>query len=391
MTGPLAGIQVVEIANYITGPYAGLLLADLGADVIKIEDPRTGDPFRTWGNDLYAPHFVAFNRSKRSLTLDLKQPDGLAVLRRLLATADVLIENFRPGVAERLGFGSAAVQVLNPRLIYCSISGTGQTGPSAHRPTFDTVGQSLSGLLSLLLNPTDPRPVGPALSDSLTGLFAGYAILAALHARQQTGKGQRIETSLLQATMGFLLEPYGMYFGSGQPTGPTTRQEVAQVYVFDCQDQRRIALHLSSPIKFWLGLLEATGRQDLAADPRFAQRTDRIRLHDEIQAELAPTFRSRTQAHWLAALEKADVPCAPVYTLDQVLQDAQVQHLGMVQNVVHPTQGPTPMLGFPVRFGETDLEPARPAPTLGEQRDEILRQLGYGPGEVDELQARGVI
>jgi crotonobetainyl-CoA:carnitine CoA-transferase CaiB-like acyl-CoA transferase len=382
---------VVEVASYITGPYAGLLLADLGADVIKVEDPQAGDPFRSWGDDLYSPHFVAFNRSKRSLTLDLKQPDGLEALHRLLTEADVLIENFRPGVADRLGFGYEAVRARNPRLIYCSISGTGQTGPAAHRPTYDTVGQALSGLLSLLLNPNEPRPVGPALSDSLTGLFACYGILAALQARERSGQGQRVETSMLEATLGFLLEPFGMYFGTGQPTRPSTRQAVAQVYVFACADDLLIALHLSSPTKFWQALLSATGRQDLAQDARFQGRAERIRSYEQLYAELGPTFRARPRAEWLRLLEAADVPCAPVYSVEEVVDDPQVQHLGLVQCVAHPSQGSTRMLGFPVRFRTTPLDPSGPAPTLGEQRTAILTEAGYSPDEIEDLIARAVV
>jgi crotonobetainyl-CoA:carnitine CoA-transferase CaiB-like acyl-CoA transferase len=245
-------------------------------------------------------------------------------------------------------------------------------------------------LLSLLLNPNDPRPVGPALSDSLTGLFATYAILAALQARERSGVGQRVETSMLQATLGFLLEPFGMYFGTGEPIGPTSRQAIAQVYVFVCSDDLNIALHLSSPAKFWYALLEATGRADLRDDPRFADRTQRVREHSSIQAELAPTFRTRTREAWLELLQQADVPCAPVYTVDQVMDDPQVQHLGMLQQVVHATEGSTQMLGFPVRFGTTDLEPSGPAPTLGEQRREILAELGYPPDDVAQLTANGV-
>jgi crotonobetainyl-CoA:carnitine CoA-transferase CaiB-like acyl-CoA transferase len=391
VSGPLSGIRVVEVASYITGPYAGLLLADLGADVVKVEDPRAGDPFRSWGEDLYSPHFVAFNRSKRSLSLDLKQPAGLEALHRLLERADVLIENFRPGVADRLGFGYEAARARNPRLVYCSISGTGQTGPTAHRPSYDTVGQALSGLLGLLLNPSDPRPVGPAFSDSLTGLFACYGILAALQARERSGQGQRVETSMLQATLGFLLEPFGLYFGTGEPTGPTTRQAVAQVYVFTCADDLPLALHLSSPPKFWEALLAATGRQDLRDDPRFQARSERIRHYDTVYAELAPTFRSRPRPEWLRVLEQADVPCAPVYSVDQVVEDPQVQHLEMVQCVDHPTQGSHRMLGFPVHFRATPLDPSGPAPLLGEQGAAILTEAGYSPNEIEDLITRGVV
>src|SRR5438093_388020 len=201
MSGPLRGIRVIEVASFITGPFAGQLLADLNADVIKVEDPKGGDPFRLWGGGSYSPAFIGYNRSKRSITLSLRAPGASRVLQQLLQTADVFIDNFRPGVTGRLGIDYDTVRAVNSRIVYCSISGMGQTGPYAHKPSYDTVGQGLSGLLSLLMDPNDLRPVGPALSDTATGLFAAYGILAALYAREHSGDGQRIETSMLQATM----------------------------------------------------------------------------------------------------------------------------------------------------------------------------------------------
>lgn len=377
MGGPLAGIRVIEAASFITGPYAGQLLADLGADVVKIEEPHEGDPFRAWGEGLYSPHFVAYNRSKRSLALDFKTDEAMEVLRRLVAGSDVFIENFRPGVAERLGFAYEALRPVNPRLIYCSITGMGPTGPYAKRPSYDTVGQALSGLLSLLIDPDDPRPVGPAFSDGLTGLFAAYGILAALQARERTGEGQRVETSMLAGTLSFLPETFGRYFESGEVPGPFTRPRVAQVYAFRCSDDLALAMHLSSPPKFWQGLARVVGREDMIEDPRLKTRDERVRHYDVIREELAPIFLTRPRAEWLERLEAADVPAAPIYTVDQVLSDPQVQHLEMQQVATHPTQGEVRMLGFPVRFSGTALDPPRAAPTLGEHGEAILAELGF--------------
>lgn len=389
MGGPLAGTRVVEVASYITGPYAGLLLADLGADVIKVEDPRTGDPFRAWGGGLYSPHFVAFNRSKRSLTLDLKEPDAVAAFLRLAGTADVVIENFRPGVADRLGISYEHLRPLNPRLVYCSISGMGSSGPYASRPSFDTVGQALSGLLSLLTDPADPQPVGPAFSDSLTGLFAAYGVLAALQARERTGAGQLVETSMLSATLGFLLEPFGIYFGHGEVPGPATRQAIAQVYAFTCADGMVLAMHLSSPPKFWEGLVTSVGRPDMLQDPRFQQREQRIKHYQAIKAELAPIFRTRDRENWLRALQAADVPCAPVYSIDEVLNDPQVRHEGLEQRVEHPVEGAVRLLGLPVKLHGTPLDGSVAPPTLGEHTHALLEELGYGPSEIERLHPRG--
>lgn len=391
MAGPLAGARVIEAASFITGPYAGQLLADLGADVVKVEEPRGGDPFRSWGKGLYSPHFIAYNRSKRSVTLDLKTEAGLDVLHRLAGRADVLIENFRPGVADRLGFGFQRLRELNPRLIYCSISGLGQSGPYVKRPTYDTVGQALSGLLSLLVDPVDPRPIGPAFSDGLTGLFAAYGVLAALHARAQTGQGQLVDTSMLAATMTFLPETFGRYFELGEVAGPYTRPKVAQVYAFRCADGHSLAIHLSSPPKFWQGLAAVVGRHDMVADPRFAKREARVDHYDLIRDQLAPIFLTRTRAEWLERLEAADVPVAPINTVDQVLEDPQVRHLGLEQVAQHPTEGAVRMLGFPVRFDTTVLDPSAAAPTLGEHNDAIFAELGLTPQEVQQVKAGAVV
>jgi crotonobetainyl-CoA:carnitine CoA-transferase CaiB-like acyl-CoA transferase len=390
MVGPLKGVHVVEIANFITGPYAGQLLADLGAEVIKVEDPQGGDPFRAWGRRLYSPHFVAHNRNKRSLTLNLKHPRAMEVIDRLVRRADVLIENFRPGVADRLGIGYERVQQINPRLIYCSISGMGQSGPYAHRPAYDTVGQGLSGLLSLLLDPLDPRPIGPAFSDALTGIFATYGILGALYTRERTGEGQRVETSMLEATLGFLVEPFARYFALGEVPGPFTRPKMAQVYAFKCADGQALAIHLSSPPKFWEGLARAVGREDLINDPRFSNREARVQNYDQLRNELAAIFSTRTRDEWLHILEDADVPCTPIYTLDQVLNDPQVRHLNVEQVAEHPTEGRVRMIGYSVRFTRTQLDPPSPPPTLGEDNDAILAELGYSVEEIALLKHEGV-
>jgi crotonobetainyl-CoA:carnitine CoA-transferase CaiB-like acyl-CoA transferase len=381
-TGPLAGMRVIEAARFVTGPYACQMLGDLGADVIKIEDPDGGDPFRSWGTgDGYAPQFVAFNRNKRSLTLDLREDRGRDAVRALLRTADVFVENFRPGVTERLGIGYEDVRAENPRLIYCSITGMGRDGPYAQRPSYDIVGQGLSGLLSQFVELENPRPMGPTLSDMLTGVYAAYGVLAAIQARHTTGLGQRVDTSLLQATIGIMNEPFSWLFGRGSAPKAFDRPRLSQVYAFVCGDALPIAIHLSSPQKFWRAFVTALGQAEMLDDPRL--RTHRMRqdLWPEIHARLVPVMRSKTRAEWLEALVAADVPVAPIYALDEVIRDPQVQHLGMIQSVHHPERGERQVVGFPVNLSATPLGPISAPPLLGEHTGAILAELGLGPGD----------
>lgn len=262
MAGALEGIKVLELANYVSGPFAGVLLSDLGADVIKIEEPKHGDPFRGWGAAEYSPTFGSVNRNKKSVTLDLKSKEGLETALRLADQADVLIENFRTGTLERLGLGYDVLAKRNPRLIYCSITGFGRTGPYANRPGYDTVGQAMSGLLGLLTDRSAPQPMGISLSDHLTGMVASYGILGALMARTRTGKGQRVETSLLQATMSLLGENAARYFENGEVPARATRARSAQVFGFVGSDGKPFVVHLSSPPKFWEGLANVVGHPD---------------------------------------------------------------------------------------------------------------------------------
>ncbi len=390
--GPLAGYRVIEVARFVTGPYACQLLADQGADVIKIEDPEGGDPFRGWDErGGYAAIFHAFNRNKRSLTLNLRDKRGRAIIERLVANADVFVENFRPGVADKLGIGYAALSKLNPRLVYCSITGMGRDGPYAQRPVYDIVGQGLSGLLSLLVDMNDPKPMGPTFSDTLTGLFASYGIMAALHARVRTGKGQLVETSLLQATMGFMNEPYMTYFGSGKPPEATDRPRASKVWAFICSDGLPIAIHLSSPAKFWRNFVTAVGKPELLDDPRFRTGRDQQKNWHVVQEILNPVFRARTRTEWFDILVAADVPAAPIYRLDEALEDPQVKHLGMHKVATHPEKGEVNLLGFPVTLTDTPMGPVNAPDTLGEHTDEILGELGCSTDEIARMRADKLI
>jgi crotonobetainyl-CoA:carnitine CoA-transferase CaiB-like acyl-CoA transferase len=376
----LRGVRVLEQGTFITGPACGMLLGDLGADVIKIEQPGTGDPFRAFKGGLYSPHFQTYNRNKRSITLNPKEPPDRERLHALVKTADVYIQNFRPGVAEQLGVGEQQLRALNPRLIYCSISGFGATGPSADRPSYDTVAQAASGYLKLLVNPANPRVVGPAIADAVTGFYAAYGVLGALYERSRTGRGRKVEVSMLEAMTHWNLDAFTHYYSAGEVMGPFSRPRVSQSYVMECKDGKWVALHMSSPEKFWQGLANAIERPGIFADPRFATREARI-AHQEAMIEvLAERFATRTRTEWCNRLLAEDVPHAPMYDTDEALEDPQARHLQLLVSARHPTMGEFRTVRPPVSFdGERSLS-VRPPPTLGEHNGEIDAMLAAAPG-----------
>jgi len=371
MAKVLRDVRVLEMGTFITGPAAGMLLGDLGADVVKIEHPH-GDPFRAFKGGLYSPHFQTYNRNKRSIRLNTKDPADLARLDALVADADVFIQNFRPGVAERLGVDAARLQAINPRLVYCSISGFGPTGPDKDRPAFDTVAQAASGFLRLLVNPEHPRVVGPAIGDAVTGFYAAYGVLGALHERHSTGRGRVVEVSMLEAMCHFNLDDFTHFFSEGEVMGPYSRPNVSQSYVFQCSDGSWIALHMSSPAKFWEALAEAVGRPDMLGRAEFADRNARIANYEAVVAFLAPIFLTRGRDEWLERLRVLEVPHSAVYSTPEVLATGQVRHLEMEVAAEHPQMGTFRTIRSPVSFdGERPLE-VLPPPVLGEHDEEVL-------------------
>ncbi len=368
----LSGIKVLEQGTFITGPAAGMFLADLGADVIKIEQPGSGDPFRAFRGGLYSPHFQTYNRNKRSITLNPKLAEDAAVFDELVQEADVYIQNFRPGAADRLGAGEARLRALNPRLVYCAISGFGQDGPAAGRPAYDTVAQAASAFLKLLINPANPRVVGPAVADAMTGFYAAYGILGALVERSRTGVGRKVEVSMLEAMCHFNLDAFTHYFSENEIMGPYSRPSVSQSYVLECADGKWIALHMSSPEKFWQGLANAIERPDLFQDPRFSSREGRIEHQDTLIQVLGDLFRRRDRADWCARLEAEDVPHAPMYDTQEAMQDPQALHLQLEVSAAHPEGGAWRTIRSPVSFdGQRALEVTAP-PLLGADNDQIV-------------------
>lgn len=373
-SGALDGIRVIELANYVSGPYAGMMLADFGAEVIKIEVPGTGDPFRGWGTVDYSPTFGSVNRSKKSVVLDLKTVDGKAAAAKLIDGADVVIENFRPGTLERLGLGYDEMRASNPRLIWCSITGFGNYGPLADRPGYDTVGQAMGGLLSVLTDMDAPKPMGISFSDHLAGMVAANGILAALHARHRTGRGQRVDTSLLEATVSFIGENAARFFENGKAPNRATRTHTAQVYAFVAGDGKPFVVHLSSPEKFWRGLTRVAGHPEWLEDPRFNPRWARQKNYDVLHRALSEVFVTREREHWLRRLTEEDVPSGPLYDFAEVFSDRQVEALGMRVSVPHPKLGQVELVRNGVRLSETPVRIERSSPELGEHNHEILEE-----------------
>ncbi len=371
----LSGIKVLEQGTFITGPAAGMFLADLGAEVVKVEQPGSGDPFRSFRGGLYSPHFQTYNRNKRSVTLNPKLAEDAAVFDELVKDSDVYIQNFRPGAAERLGAGETRLRELNPRLIYCAISGFGQTGPAAARPAYDTVAQAASAFLKLLVNPANPRVVGPAVADAMTGFYAAYGVLGALVERGRTGQGRKVEVSMLEAMCHFNLDAFTHYFSENEIMGPFSRPSVSQSYVLECADGLWIALHMSSPEKFWQGLANAIERPELFQDARFATREGRIAHQNDLIALLDGLFRARTRADWCARLEAEDVPHAPMYDTREAMEDPQARHLQLEVSAPHPEGGDWRTIRSPVSFdGERALEVTAP-PVLGADNAAIVEPI----------------
>ena len=374
MAKPLKGIRVLDMGTFITGPAAAMLLADLGAEVIKVEQPGTGDPFRAFDGDLYSPHFQTYNRNKKSVELNTKDAADLAKFDELVASADVFIQNFRPGVAERLKVDAARLQALNPRLVYADISGFGQDGPHKDRPAFDTVAQASAGFLRLLINPDHPRVVGPAIADAVTGFYAALGVLAALYERDKTGKGRHVETSMFEAMCHFNLDDFTHYLAVDQIMGPYSRPHVSQSYVFECADGGWIALHMSSPPKFWENLATAMGVPDMLEREEFATRPARIRNYDKVIAFLAPIFKTQSRQHWDDRLTELEVPHSAILNSKEVLEGELGQHHGILAEADSP-RGKFRTIRSPLHFdGEIEREITAP-PELGQDNAEYL-----GPG-----------
>jgi crotonobetainyl-CoA:carnitine CoA-transferase CaiB-like acyl-CoA transferase len=391
MAGALDGIVVLEVANFIAGPLAGSLLADLGAEVIKVENPDGGDPFRAWDMGGDQPTFWAYNRGKKSIALNLQTPEGADAFRKLARTADVVLENLRPGAMDRLGLGYGQLRELNPRLVYCAVTGFGPTGPYAQRPAYDGVGQAMGGMMSLLTERDAPTPIGPAFADNLSGMFGAYGILGALVARARTGQGQQVGTSLVGAIIAFNVNSATTALAGELAEGPTARPRSSQTYAWSAGDGLPFVVHLSSPPKFWQGLTRAAGRPELQDDPRFKARKDRRVHYDELRDTLGAVFATQPRAHWLERLEAEGVPHAPMYNYHEVFQDPHIQHMGLEVAIPRPGRETVRTVRSPVNYSDTQAGIPIPPPDLGEHTDALLARVGYDAAAIAALHEAGVV
>jgi crotonobetainyl-CoA:carnitine CoA-transferase CaiB-like acyl-CoA transferase len=376
---PLNGVRVLEQGTFITGPCCGMTLADLGADVIKVETPGTGDPYRNFRGGLYSAHFQAYNRGKRSITLNLKEPADAEVFKDLIGQADVYIQNFRPGAASRMGADYETLSKINPKLVYASISGFGQDGPYAHRPSYDSVTQALSGFLGVATDPHNPRLLGPAMADAMTGIYSAMGIMAALIERGRTGKGKLMEISMLEAMMHFAVEPFTGYFALGEVPTALDRPRLAQAYILTCGDGRHLGVHMSSLDKFWEALVEALGAQALATDPRFDIRQKRIDNYEDLLLELNKITTTKTRPEWLERFAGFDLPYAPLNNIEEAANDPQARHLGMIVPVEGRVEGAKEAVRTPFTFDHQRVGSSRAAPVLDQHSEEIRKALAKAP------------
>ena len=395
-TGPLQDVRVIDLSHIMAGPACSMLLADMGADVIKVERMPDGDDSRRMVPPTIADQSAAFlmmNRNKRGIALDLRTEGGRNVLSRLLKKADVLIENFRRGTMERMGLGYDALHALNPRLIYCSISGFGRTGPYADRGGFDLVAQGMSGLMSITGEGPGHPPVkvGAPVTDITAGILACVGILATLHARESSGQGQMVDTSLFEAG---IIQTYwhsAMCFATGRAPGPmgTAHPLNAPYQAFPTSDGW-ITVGAANQGN-WLRLVEALEAPNLRDDPSFATNADRMRNLEMLTATLTPLFKRRSSAEWLRRLEQAGVPAGPVLEVGEMHRDPQALAREMIVQTEHPTAGPVKAIGLPIKFSDTPGGVRRAAPLFGQDTREILRDHSFSDAEIEQLAEQGAI
>jgi crotonobetainyl-CoA:carnitine CoA-transferase CaiB-like acyl-CoA transferase len=398
MTTPalsLEGIRVLDLSRVLAGPFCGMLLSDLGADVIKIEDTGSGDESRTWPphKDGESAAFLVINRNKRDMTLDLKAPEGVAILKRMVASADVLVENFRTGTMESFGLGYDALEAINPRLVYCSVSAFGRTGPRKDGAGYEALMQAFSGIMSITGEPGGP-PVraGVSFLDLTTGIFCAFGIVNALLHRVSTGLGQRVDASLLETAVTLLnYHAEGYLLTGAQPTAlGSSHPSLSPYRTFKCRDGQWVFIAGAND-RFWQRLAPALGLGPMASDPRFAVNIERVKNRRELEDALETAIAKHDREPLLKVLEEAGVPATPVNTVAQVMEDPQTAARAMIERVVHPRLGEIPVVGTPVKFSRMKAGVRRPAPQQGEHTDQVLAEFGYSASDIAALRAKKVV
>ncbi len=391
---PLDGVKVIELSAALTGPFCVQLLADFGASVIKIEPPGEGDMLRAFGPPYLkgeSPYFLLTNRNKRGMTLDIRKEKGLEVLRRLVRDADVLVENYRPNVKHKLKIDYDTLRKINSRLIYCSISGFGQTGPYADKPGFDPIAQGMSGLASITgWKHTGPVRVGVAIGDSLGGIFAMYGILLALIERQRSGEGQRVETSILEGLVSVLGVQAAKYFATGERPEPQGNDHPMMSPYGAFKTKEGYINIAAGNQAMWERLAKALGLDSLLGDDRFRTVPDRVKNRDALTQILEKKLTEKTVKEWGEILDAAGVANGPILHIDEVFKDPQVLHQEMLLEMNHPSIGPIKTLGFPTKLSRTPAQLRQPPPLLGQHTEDVLRELGYGAEEIEKMKKEGI-
>jgi crotonobetainyl-CoA:carnitine CoA-transferase CaiB-like acyl-CoA transferase len=389
----LGGLRVLDLSRVVAGPYCATMMADLGADVIKVERPGRGDDLRAWKGDGMSATYAAINRNKRCIAVDLQQPDGVRLVFDLARRADVVVENFLPGVADRLGLGYRAVSEANPAVVYVSVTGFGQTGPHATRAGYNTIAQGMSGIMALTgMRGDPPTKVGGSVADLAAALFAFGSACAALVHRQRTGRGQHLDVNLVASTLGLLPDPAAHFFESGQRPirMGNMNPNLAPAEAFKTPDGF-LQVVVMNPDQYQR-FCAVLGSERLARDPKFQTNDARVANRAEMRALVEEALAAAPTATWVERLQAAQVAAGPIYEFDEVFADPQVQHLGLVAEVEQPGYGRARMLTFPVRASATPAAIRRPAPLLGEHTAEVLREeLGLGEADIERLAAKGVI
>ena len=397
MKGPLSGVRVLDVSRILSGPFCTMLLADLGADVIKVERPGHGDAARHLGPRVGddSAYFISVNRGKKSITLNLFSEEGQRGFRAMLPSFDVLVENFVPGTMTRIGLDYGSIKELNPRLVYVSISGFGQTGPYAQRPALDIVVQAMGGLMSVTGEPgAGPVRPGASLGDSVAGVFAALAVASALFQRENSGQGQHIDMSMLDCQVTMMENAFSRYFATGEVPGPLgSRHPTATPFqAFHAQDGDFVIGLLTDDLPVWQRFCESIGRPDLGDDDRFKDNRNRTEHIDTLVPLLQSTFEDRSAAYWLDVLSQAGVPCGPISNIAAVAEDAHVRHRGMLATIPHSTEGTWRVANTPFRFSDSGTGPAGPSPGLGEHTESALRDLlDLSDEELGHLRSAGAI